>query len=75
MTDMKTSTKSQSPNIHVGDVIIAGWTHDGEVIQEYVTNEQSLWRCFGIHLQGDTVTTVIPLIDAQLYTIRNEGQK
>lgn len=57
-----TNTKSQGPNIHVGDVIIAGWTEDGEVIQEYLTNEESLWRCFEIHMQGGTVSTVIPLI-------------
>lgn len=60
---MKTSTKSQAPSIQLGDVIIAGWTHDGEVIQEYVKNVDSLLRCFEIHLQGGTVSTVIPLVD------------
>jgi len=57
------STESQAPTVQVGDVIIAGWTHDGEVIQEYVPNAESLWRCFEIHLQGGTVSTVIPLIN------------
>lgn len=58
---MKTNVKSQVPIVRLGDVIIAGWTHDGDVIQEYVGNRDSLWRCFEIHLQGGTVSTVIPL--------------
>jgi len=58
-----TSTKSQPPSIQMGDVIIAGWTHDGEVIQEYAKNRDSLLRCFEIHMQGGTVSTVIPLIN------------
>ncbi len=57
-----TSTKSQAPTVQAGDVIIAGWTENGDVIQEYVRNRESLWRCFEIHLQGGTVSTVIPLI-------------
>lgn len=61
--NMKTNTKSQRPNIQMGDVIIAGWTHDGEVIQEYAKNAESLWRCFEIYLQGGTVSTVIPLVN------------
>ncbi len=58
---MPTSTKSQALNPHLGNVIIAGWTDDGEVIQEHVTNAKSLWRCFEIHLQGGTINAVIPL--------------
>jgi len=63
MTDVKTSAKSLPPTIQLGDAIIAGWTHDGQVFHEYLTNEESLWRCFEIHMQGGTVSTVIPLIN------------
>lgn len=59
---MTTSTKSQPPTIQPGDVIIAGWTENGDIIQEYVRNRESLWRCFQIYLQGGTVSTVIPII-------------
>ncbi len=63
MFDLKTNTKGQAPTVQMGDVIIAGWTENGTVIQEYVSNRDSLWRCFQIHLQGGTVSTVIPLIN------------